>query len=243
MISPAPVWAPGADAEDDGPARARERALELARHWMVIIPGLWYHGGVVGLEVGDRILPAVLTGQETLSPHTNPSWTYVTLNRQFAYFLTRLRTARAATTPQTLLDSTAALYRVQPIGGLEPDPQAAPGVPDFMCPLAVVLEVIPIPAFAETSLALLPTLLESPTMLEEVEAGARIDLYIDVQKLATAARAMKQAEGDFRLEEYVPRDRLEALFDLSIRTARDINESLIAFKAQRQQAIQVRGRH
>lgn len=97
---------------------------------------VYFHGGVSGLQAGDFILPPDLTGTEQrLSAFAAPDAThgrrtdrvYVTPAQDVARFF-------AAVYPD------GAVYRVEPVGELEPDPDA----PDdgYMCEQGQVVEVV-----------------------------------------------------------------------------------------------------
>lgn len=97
---------------------------------------VYFHGGVSGLQVGDFILPPDLTGTEQrLSAYAAPDAkhghrtdrVYVTPTQNVARFF-------AAVYPD------GAIYRVEPVGDLEPDPDA-PG-DGLMCAQAQVVEVV-----------------------------------------------------------------------------------------------------
>lgn len=96
----------------------------------------WFHGGVPGLGVGERILPPDETGTEhTLSayaqqgaPHgSRTDVVYVTSRQDSARFF-------AAVYPD------GALYRVEPSGWCGADPDAPHEA--MMCESAVIVEVV-----------------------------------------------------------------------------------------------------
>ncbi len=96
----------------------------------------WFHGGVPGLQVGDRILPPDQTGTDhTLSGYAPPGASHGG-RTDVVYVTSRQDSARvfAAIYPD------GALYRVGPAGwrGLDPDaPHEA-----MMCDSALVVEVV-----------------------------------------------------------------------------------------------------
>ena len=100
----------------------------------------YFHGGVPGLQIGDRLLPPDTSGTtRTVSEHaaqlcagehaTRRDLVYVTTERQVAR-------AYAAFYPD------GALYRVIPCGPVVADPDhRVPGI-SWHCPLAIVQQVI-----------------------------------------------------------------------------------------------------
>jgi hypothetical protein len=101
---------------------------------------VYFHGGYPGLKPGDLILPPDTTGTEhrlsaIAAEHGGPAYStrtdivYVTTGRDVAR-------AFAAFYPD------GALYRVEPDGELEPDPDCAtPGL-SWQCPAARIAAVI-----------------------------------------------------------------------------------------------------
>lgn len=97
----------------------------------------WFHGGIPGLAPGDRILPPDVTGTDhTLShvaaalgmPHgTRTDIVYATRIEQYARVY-------AALYPD------GALYRVEPEGPVEPDPDASEAA--IMAPSARITAVV-----------------------------------------------------------------------------------------------------
>ncbi|KUN37748.1 hypothetical protein AQJ30_15810 [Streptomyces longwoodensis] len=100
----------------------------------------FYHGGVPGLRLDDRLLPPAVTGIEKsltataqelgASPeHARRDRVYVTTSRDVARVY-------AALAPD------GALYEVLPVDELTPDPDClAPGV-SWMCKAAVVVRIV-----------------------------------------------------------------------------------------------------
>lgn len=100
----------------------------------------YFHGGVPGLKPGHLILPPDTTGTEhrlsaIAAEHNGPAYStrtdivYVTTGRDVAR-------AFAAFYPD------GALYRVQPEGELEPDPDSGiPGL-SWQCPAARIVAVV-----------------------------------------------------------------------------------------------------
>lgn len=99
---------------------------------------VYYHGGPKRLRVGWRILPPSQTGAKCASDYGaahvhNPHRVYVTTELMAAAMY-------AAMTPRG-----GAIFRVEPIGDLEPDPDCSePGL-SFACLSATILERVPYP--------------------------------------------------------------------------------------------------
>lgn len=98
----------------------------------------YYHGGPKRLRVGWRIIPPSQSGARCASDY---GCAHVH-DRNRVYVTTELLAAAmyAAMTP-----GGGAIFRVEPIGDLEPDPDCSePGL-SFACPAATILERVPFP--------------------------------------------------------------------------------------------------
>jgi len=100
----------------------------------------YFHGGVPGLKPGDFILPPDQTGTEhrlsaIAAEHDGPAYSTRT---DVVYVATNRNVARAF----AAFYPDGALYRVQPVGPLEPDPDS--GIPDlsWQCTAAEILAVV-----------------------------------------------------------------------------------------------------
>lgn len=81
----------------------------------------WYHGGVPGLEVGERILPPDTTGAPArLSRYAEAIGTPHGTRTDVVYLASRPEHARAF----AALYPDGALYQVEPESDTEPDPDA-----------------------------------------------------------------------------------------------------------------------
>lgn len=94
----------------------------------------WYHGGVPGLEVGELLLPPDISGtRHTLSAYASEPHG----QRRDVVYLARIQDHARA---YAALYPDGAVYRAEPIGATEPDPDA-PGF-SVMCAQARVVEVV-----------------------------------------------------------------------------------------------------
>jgi rifampin ADP-ribosylating transferase len=91
----------------------------------------YYHGGVPGLRVGQKILPAQQTGAKSCGDYVHYNHrmdrVYVTTDRDAA-------TVFAAMHPS----GRGVVYRVQPEGDIEPDPDCRKEGLAFQCTGAVI---------------------------------------------------------------------------------------------------------
>jgi len=100
----------------------------------------YFHGGVPGLQVGDRILPPNISGTtRTLSEHAAQlgADSYAT-RRDLVYVTTERQIARA----YAAFYPDGALYRVIAVSPVDPDPDhSIPGI-SWQCPEAIITQVI-----------------------------------------------------------------------------------------------------
>lgn len=100
----------------------------------------YFHGGYPGLKPGDLIQPPDITGTEhrlsaIAAEHGGPAYSTRT---DVVYVATARDVARAF----AALYPDGALYRVEPVGKLEPDPDSGiPGL-SWQCPAAEVVAVV-----------------------------------------------------------------------------------------------------
>jgi hypothetical protein len=116
---------------------------------------MFYHGGVGGLDVGDKILPPQTTGVKTFAEHSremNRDWAHVFGDTKFlwrncnparVYVSTDRETSReyaAMYTKLWFLPGNGALYQVTPCGPVSADPgmPSTAGVFAYECSYAVV---------------------------------------------------------------------------------------------------------
>lgn len=92
----------------------------------------FFHGGIKGLRRGDMILPPEQTGAPSLARFDSRDF----CRQDRAYITTDKATAiiYAACLPKP-----GAVYEVEPIGVVEPDPDCKMSGLSFMCPKARVL--------------------------------------------------------------------------------------------------------
>lgn len=100
----------------------------------------FFHGGLPGLKLDDRLLPPTVTGVEhpltatardlgAPAEHAPSDRVYVTTSREVARVYAALK-------------PDGALYEVLPVGDMTPDPDCdVPGV-SWMCPAAVIVRIV-----------------------------------------------------------------------------------------------------
>ncbi|MEE1774482.1 hypothetical protein PUR34_41505 [Streptomyces sp. JV185] len=121
----------------------------------------YFHGGVPGLKPGDRILPPDNTGTtRRLSTYADEVNGPAHARRTDIVYLT---TDRHVASAYAALHPDGALYRVDPEGEVEPDPDCfEPGL-SWQCPAATVVAVVdPVVLFRTKTLARWLRLLEGP---------------------------------------------------------------------------------
>lgn len=117
-----------------GKARANKERRRTAR--AVVRPLTLWHGGAGGLAVGDRLLPPT---------HTNAVGNLADLGlkesrRDRVYFTVDRELARVFAAAVTRMTGGSALYRVEPIGEADPDPDFL--TVGFQAKQARILEVV-----------------------------------------------------------------------------------------------------
>lgn len=100
---------------------------------------IYYHGGVPGLARGQRVLSARLAGVRSTAScgaHgvCDPERVYVTTDRAAAVMFASMHPS-----------GRGRVYRVEPLGRLEPDPDCSAQGLSFSCDAALVVERLRVP--------------------------------------------------------------------------------------------------
>lgn len=132
-------------------ARQQERRTRIHRAQQRLSQRQFWHGGLPGLGPGDVLLSrADIEASGFSLPHhqvqpgyalgiTDPGRVYFTTNREFARGWAAQQAVRDPDTGISI--SQGALYRVRPMGSIEPDPDFAHTSVSWCAPRACILEV------------------------------------------------------------------------------------------------------
>jgi hypothetical protein len=96
-----------------------------------VVKNEYFHGGAPGISIGEMIIP----------PSESKSWSYASRNDCIFVVTDFLFAVLYAAMHRT---GSGCVYKVKPIGKLEPDPDCKKGI-SFTCERAIVLEKIAIP--------------------------------------------------------------------------------------------------
>jgi Lar family restriction alleviation protein len=99
---------------------------------------MYYHGGIPGLNVGDRILPPRKTGKDTLLKYAR----VVDPNGPQRDDRVYVTTSKAMACSFAFVYPNGDVYAVRPVAPLERDPDCLENGLSYQCPEAVVLAVV-----------------------------------------------------------------------------------------------------
>ncbi len=98
----------------------------------------YYHGGPAGLRIGDHILPSAETG----APSTASFGAAGICRRDRVYVTTDVNAAVPYASAHW--PGRGRVYRIDPIGDLDPDPDCQIAGLSYQCPQARIIAIVPV---------------------------------------------------------------------------------------------------
>jgi len=110
-----------------GKAQARKRERQQQR--TASAARTYWHGGPAGLNPGDRLLSPAITGYTSIpDAYTTALGPFDVGRRNRVYFTVDRQMARGHAAAAGIREGSGSLYRVQPDGEVEHDPDFPPGI-------------------------------------------------------------------------------------------------------------------